>query len=108
MLGLSRTVKGDKTVNFEFMQLRVGQDGRLIFVALPSGQKETVFTAVSQTSDGVTFENIHHDFPQRVIYTQQQSDRLIARIEGTRSGTIRSVEFPMRRTACATFGPSRK
>jgi hypothetical protein len=108
MLGVSRTVKGDKTVSFEYMQLRVGQDGRLVLVALPSGQQETVFTAVSQTSDGVTFENTGHDFPQRVIYTQQPNDRLVARIEGTRSGTLRSVDFPMRRTACASSGPNCK
>ena len=108
MLGLSRTVKGDKTVNFEFMQLRVGNEGRLVLVALPSGQKETVFTAVGQTDRAVTFENVNHDFPQRVVYAQQPNDRLVARIEGTRSGQFRSIEFPMRRTACDSSVPKAK
>lgn len=90
------------------MQLRVGQDGKLNFIAAPSGQKETVFAAVSQTNAEVIFENPNHDFPQRVIYSQQTTDRLVARIEGTQSGTLRSVEFPMRRTECDSFGPKRK
>ena len=40
MLGLGRTVKGGKTVEHEFMQIRHAADGKLIYVALPSRQKE--------------------------------------------------------------------
>src|SRR6185436_3428107 len=47
MLGVSRTVKAGKTIEFEFMQLRVGAEGKIILIALPSGQKETTFTASS-------------------------------------------------------------
>lgn len=101
LLGLSRTVKGDKTVGFEFMQMRVNPEGKLVFIALPSGQKETVFPAVSQTEAAVVFENPQHDFPQRIRYARQGPDQLIARIEGTRSGgQQRSLDFPMRRTTC--------
>ena len=100
MLGESRTVKNGQTVEFEFMQLRVNADGKLVFIALPSGQKETTFVASSVGEHSVTFENPRHDFPQKVTYRLESSDRLVARIEGTRGGTLRGFDIPMRRGAC--------
>ena len=100
MFGVSRTVKNGKTVEFEFVQLRVNADGKLVFIALPSGQKETTFVASSISDRSVTFENPQHDFPQKVIYRLQPDGRLVARIEGTRGGALRGVDFPMKRVAC--------
>jgi hypothetical protein len=100
MLGVSRTVKSGKTVEYEFMQLRTNSEGKLVFIALPSGQKETTFVASSISNDAVTFENPGHDFPQKVIYRLQPEGRLVARIEGTRDGKVRGVEFPMKRVSC--------
>lgn len=100
MFGIGRTVKNGKTVEFEFVQLRVNAEGKLVFIALPSGQQETTFVASAVGKDSVTFENPQHDFPQKVIYRLQSADRLVARIEGTRGGTLRGVDFPMKRVAC--------
>jgi hypothetical protein len=100
MLGVSRTVKNGQTVEFEFMQLRVNAEGKLVFIALPSGQKEATFVASSVGKDSVTFENPQHDFPQKVSYRLESGDRLIGRIEGNRGGTLRGVDFPMRRVSC--------
>jgi hypothetical protein len=100
MLGVSRTVKNGRTVAFEFMQLRVNAQGKLVFIALPSGQKETTFVASSIGSDSVTFENPQHDFPQKVSYRLEPGERLVGRIEGHRGGTLRGIDFPMRRVSC--------
>jgi hypothetical protein len=100
MLGVSRTVKNGQTVEFEFMQLRVNSAGKLVFIANPSGQKQTTFVASSVGQDSVTFENPQHDFPQKVIYRLEPGGRLIGRIEGTRGGTVKGVDFPMRRVSC--------
>jgi hypothetical protein len=100
MFGVSRTVKNGRTVEFEFMQLRVNAEGKLVFIALPSGQKEVTFVAANVGKDSVTFENPQHDFPQKVSYRLESGDRLIGRIEGSRGGTLRGVDFPMRRVAC--------
>jgi hypothetical protein len=100
MFGVSRTIKNGQTVEFEFMQLRVNAEGKLVFIALPSGQKETMFVASGVGKDSVTFENPQHDFPQKVIYRLESPSRLIGRIEGTRGGTVRGVDFPMRRVSC--------
>jgi hypothetical protein len=106
MLGMSRTVKNGKTVEFEFMQLRLNEQGKLVLIALPSGQKETVFVASASSKDSITFENPQHDFPQRVIYRLESGGRLIARIEGMRAGALRGMEFPFKRARCEQLAGS--
>jgi Domain of unknown function (DUF6265) len=100
MLGVGRTVKDGRTVDFEFMQLRASSEGKLVFIALPAGKRETTFTLISNPAEGLVFENLQHDFPQRVIYRSPARDRLHARIEGLRSGVLRGIDFPMKRISC--------
>ena len=59
---------------------------------------EFASTAVSDTA--VVFENLAHDFPQRIIYRRRGADSLVARIEGTRGGQMRGRDFPYRKAAC--------
>lgn len=100
MLGVARTVKKGKTVAHEFMQIRLNAEGQIVYIALPSGQKEATFTATSVSEAAVTFENPQHDFPQRISYRARPGDRLLARIEGERGGALRGIDFPMKRVAC--------
>jgi len=107
MLGLSRTVKKGRTVEHEFLQIRANAEGRLVYIAVPSGQKETTFTLVSAAEGAATFENPEHDFPQRVIYRLLPGPRLAARIEGLRNGVLRGIDFPMTKVSCdASLGPA--
>ena len=100
MLGMGRTVKRGKTAEFEFMQLRTLANGELAFIATPSGQQETVFPLLSLSNLEVVFENLQHDFPQRVIYRRVGESKILARVEGTQDGALRSIEFPMSRISC--------
>lgn len=99
MLGMARTLKGGRTVQFEFMQIRESALG-VVFVAHPSGQAGTRFAAVEISASGAVFEQRGPDFPQRVIYRLLPDARVAARIEGLRNGELRGVDFPMRRVAC--------
>jgi hypothetical protein len=99
LLGISRTVKGGKTVAHEFMQIREIEPGRIAFIALPSGQSEATFPLVSLTGQEAVFENPQHDFPQRVIY-RRDKDLLTGRIEGLRNGQVRGIDFPLKRAEC--------
>lgn len=99
LLGMSRTVAKGRIVDHEFLQIRV-QDGRLVYIAKPSRQPEATFTAKTASAREVIFENLAHDFPQRVIYRLQEDGNLAARIEGTEKGQARGVDFPMTRVAC--------
>lgn len=99
ILGMSRTVARGRIVEHEFLQIRV-QDGRLVLIAKPSRQPEATFTAKTVEPRAVTFENLAHDFPQRVIYRLQEDGALVGRIEGEEQGKAKGVDFPMRRVAC--------
>ena len=100
MLGIGRTVGNGRTGEHQFMQIRRDAQGRPVFIAQPSRQKEATFLATSIGERAVTFENPAHDFPQRVIYRAVGDSGLAARIEGTRNGASRGIDFPMQRVAC--------
>lgn len=100
MLGMGRTVRGDKTREFEQMQI-VQQGDQLIFTSKPSGQPEASFNSIELTATRVVFENKEHDFPQRVIYALQPDGSLAARIEGAIAGKEQAIDFPLQRVACA-------
>jgi hypothetical protein len=99
LLGMSRTVANGRIVEHEFLQIRL-QGDRLVYVAKPSGQPETTFTATKLGSGEVIFENPAHDFPQRIIYRLQPDRSVAARIEGSRNGQARGIDYPMRRVSC--------
>ncbi len=96
MLGMSRTVDGEKTVEYEFLRIAV-VSGTLAYVARPSGQSEATFPLKSVADGLVVFENVSHDFPQRIIYRRNADDSITARIEGMVKGEARGRDFPYRR-----------
>lgn len=101
LLGVSRTVKGGRAVAHEFLQIRETEPGKLAYIALPSGQQQPTIFAIAHASDTrVVFENLAHDFPQRIIYRREGSRLLFARIEGTVKGRLKGTDFPMERVAC--------
>ncbi|MRD47556.1 hypothetical protein GHT07_09725 [Caenimonas koreensis DSM 17982] len=100
LLGMSRTVRGGKTAAYEFMRITVSPDGKFVFHAQPSGKPAESLVAVKQSASEVVFENLQHDFPQRVIYRNVPPDKLDASIEGLRNGVMRSIPFPMTRASC--------
>jgi hypothetical protein len=100
MLGVGRTVKAGRTSQYEYLQIRASAIGGLVYTALPSGQKQTAFNLVSIAGDRFVFENLQHDFPQRIVYSLEDDDSLTARIEGTRGGQLKSFEYQLRRTSC--------
>lgn len=98
MLNAGRTMKGDTLVEFEQVVLREEGD-RLAYEAHPSGQASAVFLSKSVGDGSVVFENLEHDFPQRVGY-DRKAETLVGWIEGTRDGKTRRIEFPYKRVPC--------
>lgn len=99
MVGVSRTVRGDNLVEYELVVLRE-QGDRLAYEAHPSGQPPAVFLSGSVSDAAVVFENLDHDFPQRIGYQRSAPDSLLAWIEGSQKGRQRRIEFPYRRAVC--------
>jgi len=91
MIGVSRTVSGGKTVEYEFLLIRQGPGG-LEYVAKPSRQPEAVFTSTRVKPGELVFENPEHDFPTRITYRRQEGG-LLATIGGAVDAKPRSIEF---------------
>jgi hypothetical protein len=98
MLGVSRTIRDGKLLEYELIVLRE-QEGRLAYHAHPSGQASAVFLSTILTDSIALFENPQHDFPQKVGYRREGAS-LVAWIEGTTKGKPRRVEFFYRRARC--------
>lgn len=104
MLGIGRTVRNGKTVEYEFLRLHEDEQGRVVYTATPSGQKETAFVASELGESTATFENPAHDFPQRIVYNRPDADSMVVRIEGEHQGQHRAIEFRFTRAACPGQG----
>ena len=102
LLATSRTVKGGKMVEFEFLRIEeVG--GKLLYRAQPGGRPVTDFARVEQGPSCITFENPEHAFPRRILYWRV-GESLHARIEGTRGGKLASEEWAWTREIKAVRG----
>jgi Domain of unknown function (DUF6265) len=87
MIGMGRTVAGEKTVEFEFLRIEQRADG-IYYVAHPDARcPGTDFKLTRVTPTEVVFENPQHDFPKRITYRKTGDDAITASIdagEGTR------------------------
>lgn len=82
MMGVGRTIKGDKTVFFEFLRIEATPDG-IVYLASPRGRDPaTPFKMIELTDGKVVFENPEHDFPNRITYWRESADTMGAKIEG--------------------------
>jgi len=99
MLGMGRTVRGGKTVEYEMVLIKE-HNGRLAYEAHPSGQASATFLSTTLSETSVVFENAEHDFPQRVGYRREGADSLQAWVEGQMNGKPRRIDFSYQRTRC--------
>jgi Domain of unknown function (DUF6265) len=97
LLGLSRTVKGAKTVSFEFLRIE-WKDGVPSYIAQPQGNPPVPFKWVAGGADWARFENPANDFPKRVEY-RKTKDGLYAEIAGPGEGG-KELVIPFDYKAC--------
>lgn len=88
LLGMSRTIVGDKTVEFEYLRIEQRADA-IYYVAHPKARcPGTDFKLTRLSGQEAVFENPAHDFPKRIIYRKTSDGSLVASIdagEGTKS-----------------------
>lgn len=95
MMGMSRTVAGEKTVEFEYVRIEQRADG-IYYVAHPKARcPGTDFKLTKASATEAVFENPQHDFPKRIIYRKTADDSLTASIDGG-EGT-KAMSFAFRR-----------
>jgi hypothetical protein len=95
--GENYTIEKGKKQLFESVQLKYVK-GVLCYAPTVKDQnegKEIVFPLKEISDDGkkFIFENLEHDFPQRIIYHFKNKSTLDARVEGNVEGKERSSDF---------------
>ena len=91
LLGMHKAIRKDGTVWFEFLRI-AKVDGTPAYIAQPGGGQPTIFLLKEHGEHRVLFENLEHDFPQRIIY-RREGNELCARVEGDVDGTSRHQEW---------------
>lgn len=89
------SMKGD-TVFTESLRI-TAIDDTLYYLPTISNQnegKEIRFKEKSISDTEVVFENLAHDFPQRIVYQKTSDTTVYAYIEGMQDGKLRKEEFP--------------
>ena len=79
MLAVSRTLKANQLLAFEFLRI-VERDGGLVYVAQPGGRPPTDFVLTRLANRSATFENPAHDFPKVIQYSLQSDGTLEATV----------------------------
>jgi hypothetical protein len=92
MVGMHRDVLPSGKAFFEFLRIETRADG-IVYVAMPRGATPTDFPLKESTARRVVFENLKHDFPQRILYWLDAEGRLHARVEGPSGGKERNEEW---------------
>ena len=84
MLGMSRTVRKNGRVAFEFVRIARTDKG-VAYIAQPGGKPPTSFTLVESKPGRVVFANQEHDFPKRIVY-ELRDGKLCARVDDGKDG----------------------
>jgi hypothetical protein len=94
VIGMTRYVRNGRVVDFEFTTVE-RTDSTFIMTPRPKGVKSGAFPLKDVSEGRATWENLKHDFPQRIIYRRGTDGSLTARIEGTTLSGERHVEWTM-------------
>lgn len=97
MLATSRTVGANGKTSFEFLRIE-RRDGALVYLAMPQARPETPFPLKTMTDSRVVFENLGHDYPQRILYWRDGA-KLCGRVEGMVHGKLEGEEWCWSRAA---------
>lgn len=96
LVGLHRDSFGSDKTFFEYLRIEQSND-TIVYKASPRGKEPTSFYLKSMDKHSVVFENLKHDFPQRIIYSLN-GDTLHARIEGNVNNKLKSSEWQWYKT----------
>jgi len=91
-------IENDTTV-FEELILLQKKDS-LFYIAKVKGHNDNLpvcFSLKSLTKEKMKFENLQHDFPQKISYQNIRKDSLIALVYGIQNGVASKYEFLMKR-----------
>ena len=96
MLGMGRTIRGGKTILFEYLRVESRDDG-IYYVAHPNAAQGTDFKLTSFDGRRAIFENPANDYPKRILYRRETDGSVTAVIDAGKAEPPESVkEFKYR------------
>ncbi|HEY8615661.1 DUF6265 family protein [Phenylobacterium sp.] len=95
MAGASQTNRPGRAPSIEHVRIVAGPT-TATYTAAVDGQPPTPFVLKRASDSEAVFENLAHDFPQRIIY-RRCGDDLCARIEGTVNGRLQAQDWRYKR-----------
>ncbi|MDR0250502.1 MAG: DUF6265 family protein [Burkholderiales bacterium] len=105
MLGISHTVLGDKTQDYQFLRMEL-RDDVAHYIITGHDEKEHRFRLSGETKDQddtiYTFANVEDVFPQTVSYRKASGGWMYITVEGKLNGADRKVIYPIRRIDCGS------
>ena len=87
------------TVHFESIKLYQKADS-IIYSTTVIGQNNddpVEFNQTNTTENVFTFENLKHDYPQKIVYKKVNENNLVATISGIQQGKKNSESYPMQK-----------
>ena len=100
IIGVTRFVRGGRTVDFEFTRIMSGDSG-IVLMPQPRGRPPTPFRMTASDSVSAMWENPQHDFPQKISYRRIASDSIVAAIAGPgQGGATRTMDWRMWKVRC--------
>lgn len=100
MLGTTRYIRDGRTVQFEFTLIE-GDSTGVRLIPYPNGRRSThAFILTRSALDQAVFEAPEHDFPKRILYRQDGSLGLRARIDAG-TGETEAREWYLRKADCS-------
>lgn len=98
-IGQSYFIKGKDTLHHESIVLdQKGDD--FFYTTTVKGQNNDQairFKMTSATAKQLVFENLKHDYPQKIVYNKITKDSLVAKISGIQQGKPSAESFPMKK-----------
>ena len=95
LAGKGFTLKGNDSLILETMRLSK-KEGNWVYEALASGQNDgqsIAFTLKERSGNSWFFENLAHDYPNRIIYSFENDSTLMARTENTAGNKVQDFHF---------------
>ena len=99
IIGVTRFVRGGRTVDFEFTRIMASDSG-ITLMPQPRGRPPTPFRMTSSDSVSAVWENPQHDFPQKISYRALSGDSIVAAIEGPGQNGTQRMEWRMGKVRC--------
>ena len=95
--GKGMSIKQGDTTVMELLSIRI-INGKVNYIARPSGEAVIGFPLIDLSDNEATFENLVHDFPQKIKYKRKE-DSLKIILSGITPQGERVVTFKMRSTS---------